>query len=36
MPEGGYAGDGKVTLLLENLNTHTQGTFYAVFEPERA
>ncbi|MDE0127690.1 MAG: transposase [Bryobacterales bacterium] len=31
-----YAGCGKVTLVLDNLNTHTKGPFSAAFEPERA
>ena len=34
--EGRYADCGKVTLVLDNLNTHTKGAFYAAFEPERA
>jgi hypothetical protein len=31
-----YADCEKVTLVLDNLNTHTKGAFYEVFEPERA
>ncbi|MDE0625539.1 MAG: IS630 family transposase [Bryobacterales bacterium] len=34
--EGRYADCGKVTLVLDNLNTHTKGAFYTAFEPERA
>lgn len=34
--EGRYAGCGKVTLVLDNLNTHTKGAFHTAFEPERA
>ena len=34
--EGRYADCEKVTLVLDNLNTHTKGAFYAAFEPERA
>ncbi len=34
--DGRYAGCEKVTLVLDNLNTHTKGAFYAAFEPERA
>ena len=34
--EGRYAGCDKVTLVLDNLNTHTMGAFYAAFEPSRA
>ena len=34
--EGRYAGCEKVTLVLDNLNTHTMGAFYQVFEPARA
>ena len=31
---GRYADcDKRVTLVLDNLNTHTQGAFYAAFEP---
>ena len=26
----------QVTLVSDNLNTHTKGAFYAVFEPTRA
>jgi hypothetical protein len=31
-----YADYGGVTLVLDNLNTHTKGAFYEVFPPERA
>lgn len=31
-----YAGCGKITLVCDNLNTHTKGAFYEAFEPERA
>lgn len=31
-----YADCEKVTLVLDNLNTHTKGAFYEVFEPEQA
>ena len=34
--EGRYAGCEKVILVCDNLNTHTKGAFYEVFEPERA
>src|SRR5208282_3094055 len=34
--EGRYATCGKVILVCDNLNTHTKGAFYEVFEPERA
>ena len=34
--EGRYAGCEKVTLVLDNLTTHTMGAFYKVFEPARA
>ena len=34
--EGRYAACERVTLLLDNLNTHTRGAFYAAFEPSRA
>ena len=34
--EGRYADCEKVTLVLDNLNTHTMGAFYQVFEPARA
>ena len=34
--EGRYAGCEKVTLVLDNLNTHTKGAFYQAFEPARA
>lgn len=36
MMEGRYAKCGKVILVCDNLNTHTKGAFYEVFEPERA
>lgn len=34
--EGRYADCPKVTLALDNLNTHTKGAFYETFAPERA
>ena len=34
--EGRYAECEKVILVSDNLNTHTKGAFYEVFEPERA
>jgi DDE superfamily endonuclease len=34
--EGRYADREKVILVCDNLNTHTKGAFYEVFEPERA
>ena len=34
--EGRYADCEKVLLVCDNLNTHTKGAFYEVFEPERA
>jgi hypothetical protein len=34
--EGRYADCPSVTLVSDNLNTHTRGAFYEVFEPERA
>ncbi len=34
--EGRYADYKKVILVCDNLNTHTRGAFYEVFEPERA
>lgn len=34
--EGRYADCEKVILVCDNLNTHTKGAFYEVFEPERA
>jgi hypothetical protein len=34
--EGRYAGCEQVTLVCDNLNTHTKGAFYEAFEPERA
>ncbi len=34
--EGRYAHCAKVILVCDNLNTHTRGAFYEVFEPERA
>ena len=34
--EGRYAACGKVIVVCDNLNTHTRGAFYEVFEPERA
>jgi hypothetical protein len=34
--EGRYAEVPKIRLVSDNLNTHTKGAFYEVFEPERA
>ena len=34
--EGRYAECEKVVLVCDNLNTHTKGAFYEVFEPQRA
>lgn len=34
--EGRYADCEMVTLVCDNLNTHTKGAFYEAFEPERA
>jgi hypothetical protein len=34
--EGRYAACQKVIVVCDNLNTHTKGAFYEVFEPERA
>ena len=34
--EGRYASCAKITLVCDNLNTHTKGAFYAAFEPARA
>ncbi|WP_404308936.1 transposase [Neorhodopirellula lusitana] len=34
--EGRYANCETVTLVCDNLNTHTRGAFYEVFEPSRA
>ena len=34
--EGRYADCEKVTLVCDNLNTHTKGAFYEAFEPTRA
>jgi hypothetical protein len=34
--EGRYADCDKITLVCDNLNTHTKGAFYEAFEPERA
>jgi hypothetical protein len=34
--EGRYKDCEKVTLVCDNLNTHTKGSFYEAFEPERA
>jgi hypothetical protein len=31
-----YASAGEVTLVCDNLNTHTKGAFYEAFEPKRA
>ena len=34
--EQGYSACEKVNVVCDNLNTHTMGAFYEVFEPERA
>lgn len=34
--EGRYADCEKITLVCDNLNTHTKGAFYEAFKPERA
>ena len=34
--DGRYAECEKVILVCDNLNTHTKGAFYEVFEPARA
>lgn len=34
--EGRYANCKKVIVVCDNLNTHTKGAFYEVFQPERA
>jgi hypothetical protein len=34
--DGRYAGCEKVTLVCDNLNTHTPGAFYEVFPPDQA
>jgi hypothetical protein len=34
--EGRYAACEKVIVVCDNLNTHTKGAFYEVFQPERA
>ena len=34
--DGRYADCAKVTLVCDNLNTHTKGAFYEAFDPERA
>ena len=34
--EGRYAQCTKISLVCNNLKTHTKGSFYAAFEPERA
>ncbi|SMD11637.1 DDE superfamily endonuclease [Desulfocicer vacuolatum DSM 3385] len=34
--EGRYANCEKITLVCDNLNTHTKGAFYEAFEPARA
>ena len=34
--EGRYADGARVVLVSDNLNTHTKGAFYEVFDPERA
>jgi len=31
-----YAGVARITLVCDNLNTHTEGAFYEAFRPERA
>lgn len=34
--QGRYAEAEKVILVCDNLNTHTKGAFYEVFDPETA
>ena len=34
--ESRYANCERITLVLDNLNTHTLGALYEAFEPERA
>lgn len=34
--EGRYAECEQITVVCDNLNTHTKGSFYEVFDPERA
>lgn len=34
--EGRYAACARVTVVCDNLNTHTKGAFYEVFDPQRA
>ena len=34
--DGRYAGCERITLVCDNLNTHTKGAFYETFEPEQA
>ena len=34
--QGRYAEADKVTLVCDNLNTHTKGAFYEVFDPQTA
>lgn len=34
--DGRFANCEKITLVCDNLNTHTKGAFYEVFEPEKA
>jgi hypothetical protein len=34
--DGRYADCDRITLVCDNLNTHTPGAFYEVFEPQRA
>lgn len=34
--DGRYADCEKITLVCDNLNTHTKGAFYEAFEPEKA
>lgn len=34
--DGRYADCERITLVCDNLNTHTKGAFYETFEPERA
>ena len=36
LPEGRYADCEKITLVCDNLNTHTSEAFYEAFEPARA
>lgn len=36
LPDSRYAGVGRITLVGDNLNTHTKGAFYEAFPPGRA